>query len=240
MIRGKCESLLLESYNSFNRIKGPSEIYSSSVFNQTKPLNHPDYEEYKFKPHRNIIGGDYIVFCDDYFPYHTDNIYFFNVKELPDGEKYHKTMIEYFDSLEQKYGIPVVIAAHPKSDYKSGTFGNRKIIKYHTADLTYNAAMVTLHLCNSISYSILANKPVAFITTDDYYLLPNVKHNFKNLAENTLNLRIYNLDHCDMDDIEFKRIDSTIRENYIYNYLTSKQTENILNGETLRTSLSEL
>ena len=52
-------------------------------------------------------------------------------------------MRRYFDYLEEKYGMPVVIAAHPKSDYSGGEFGNRSIIKYKTDDLVFNARMVT-------------------------------------------------------------------------------------------------
>lgn len=232
--KNKIKNVLLKSYNSFYRIKGPSEIYSSLALNRTKPFNHPDYEDYKFKIHKNLMGCDYIVFCDIYFPYHPDLKFFYGLKKLPSGRKYQQQMCRYFDTLETKYNMPVVIAAHPKSNYKEGTFGGRKIIKYHTDDLVYNASMVTMHICNSVSFSILGDKPIAFISTDDYYRVPNFERHFKNLAEIILGLKIYNIDHCKLTDIKFTKIDSIIRKEYIYNYLTTKETENKQNYAIIR------
>lgn len=64
--------------------------------------------------------------------------------------------------------MPIIIAAHPKSNYVNGEFGNRRIIKYQTKNLIIYADRVILQLCNTISWVTLANKPLIFVTTDDY------------------------------------------------------------------------
>lgn len=232
---------ILKLYNKYYNIKYPKLIFSSnSILPLTNPINHPDYEEFKFKRHEKLINGDYIVFCDIYFPYHSDLNFFRNLKKLPNAVKYHDTMCRYFDDLEARYKMPVVIAAHPKSNYSGNEFGKRKIIKYHTSDLVYYASAVTMHLCNSVSFALLGNKPLAFVLTDDYCLIPNAKHNLKILAEDTLGLEIYNLDHVSGDSIKLNRVSEDKRNIYIYNFLTSQITQDVMNEDTLSKALSNL
>lgn len=227
IIKTKIETLKFQLYMKRKHIKPISNILSSNIFNRTIEFNHPDYDDYKFSEHQKLVEPPYIVFCDNYFPFHTDLKFFFNNKNLPDGKKYQATMKSYFDFLESKYKMPVVIAAHPKSAYKDGTFGKRPIIKYHTDDLIFYSSMVTLHMCNTISYVLLGDKPLAFIATDEYLRFPDsMKRRFYNLAVNKLGLNIYNLDKTNFEKIIFKKINSDLRKNYIYNYLTSIQTEN--------------
>ena len=149
-------------------------------------------------------------------------------------------MRRYFDYLEEKYGMPVVIAAHPKSDYSGGEFGNRSIIKYKTDDLVFNARMVTLHVCNSISYALLSNKPIAFVATEDYIKLGHVKKTLDLLAHETLGLSYYILDKVDLNEVEFKKVNEDLRIKYINNYLTSTESSGIQNYKILRKELMEL
>lgn len=228
-------------YNKINKIKQPVRLFSSNGNRyRTDAINHPDYESYKFRNHENIIEGDYIVFCDNYFPFHSDLTHFYKFKRLPDGKKYQKTMTRYFDYLEERYKMPVVIAAHPKSDYEGCEFGSRRIIKYRTDDLVYHSKMVTLHVCNSISYSILGDKPVAFVATSDYLKLGHIRKTLDLLALETLGLTYSNLDEIDLNKITFKKIDGNLRKNYINSYLTSPATSELTNCEILRDTLLRL
>ncbi len=240
-ICGKLAGIKIRAYNKIRGIKGPIRIFSSNGWlYRTDAINHPDYENYKFNSHENIIGGDYIVFCDIFFPFHSDLKHFYKIKRLPDGKKYQETMRRYFDYLEEKYGMPVVIAAHPKSDYSEGEFGNRSIIKYKTDDLVFNARMVTLHVCNSISYALLSNKPIAFVATEDYIKLGHVKKTLDLLAHETLGLSYYILGKVDLNEVEFKKVNEDLRIKYINNYLTSTESSGIQNYKILRKELMEL
>lgn len=241
LIKSRLNSLRMKLYNKINNIKPkPDFLFSSNALDaRTDNFNHPDYENYRFKTSSRIIEGDYIVFCDIYFPYHTDRKYFYNDSKQIDGKKYHQLMSQYFDYLEDKYNLPVVIAAHPKSEYKGTEFGNRRIIKYQTDNLVRYASMVTMHHCNSISYAILGNKPIAFIATEDYlHSIPMLRRKFKNLANRILHLPIYVLDNDKYrQDFEFQQIDDNIRRDYTETYLTSPETENISNVEILKMKL---
>lgn len=240
-IYNKLFNLIMRLYNSINNIHPPKYLLSSnSTLFFTHHINHPDYDEYKFKTHRRFIEGKYIVFCDIYFPYHTDLSFLYGVKKLPHAKKYQNQLCKYFDSLESKYNMPVVIAAHPKSNYKGDEFGCRKIFKYCTSDLVYFASAVTMHLCNSISYAILGNKPIAFISTDDYNAIAKNKQRLNLLAKETLKQPVYNLDKDSFSMIEFNQINKDIRLEYIYNYLTSKETEDKQNQEIIKALYKEL
>lgn len=233
IIKGKAKSLILGCYNKWHHVRGFEHYLSSSaIVNRTGMINHPDYERFKFETHTQLLDKDYIVFCDNYFPYHPDFKYFFNYKEMPDGKKYQAALNRFFDYLENKYQMPVVIAAHPKSDYTGEEFGNRQIIKYQTDNLIIHSSLVLLHSSNSISYAVLADKPIAFITTDGYNSVTVFKERM-NLLTNLLGKRIFNLDCDDYDLIDCSNIDKNIREKYIFTYLTSKQTESKRNLNVL-------
>lgn len=233
-------SIRYNLYKKFHHIEDTPIIFSSSILDKQYPINHPDYEIFHFKSHTNIIQGEYIVYCDDYFPFHPDLSNFYKNKHLPDGEKYLKTMRKFFDNLEKRYNIPIVIAAHPKSDYKGLEFGNRKIIKGCTCDLVFHSKMVALKYCNSISFSLLGNKPIVLFGTNDYLSLDDNRSIINILGNDLLKIPVYNLDIDDFEEIEFKKIPNEYRLKYIYSYLTSKETEEIPNYRSINKYLQKI
>lgn len=237
-VKNRFKSLLFECYKKYYHIQREKcYLSSSSIVLRTGKINHPDYEKYRFLAHKRLIEGDYIVFCDIYFPLHPDYKYFdgFN---FSDGTEYHQTMCRFFDYMEDQYKMPVVIAAHPKADYEGGEFGARQIIKYQTDNLVYYATSVVMHNCNSVSYSILANKPIAFISTDEYEAVPDITFYSLKLLASTLGKEVYNLDKDDLSLVQPSNIREDIRRKYIYSYLTSQETENKRNTSIICSLLS--
>lgn len=217
--------------------------YSSSSLskvNATDKINHPDYEEFKFSIPNRIINNEYILFVDTYFGYHPDDKYIhkFNLNKVS-PEKYHESLRNFFDYLEQKYKQPVIIAAHPKSNYPIGIFGEREIIKYKTKDLVLFADKVILQLCNSVSWVALADKPMIFITTNGYDVFTERKRRLKMLAQ-ILGMDIFNIDVCNWDDINFLNINPVRRKDYIYTYLTDRKIESKQNIDILTESFELL
>lgn len=184
----------------------------------TGHINHPDYDNYSFHKEERLLEYRYLVFCDNYFPYHPDLV---GRVDGIDGVKYQKQMSELFTYLEQKTGLPVVIAAHPKAKYIGTELGDRKIIKFKTNNLVQYSEGVILHTSNSLSYAIMANKPILSVTTDDYELL---KFPFEKLSR-YLEIPYYNLDQSNMSGIEFHSISKAVRDKYIYSFLTNKECE---------------
>lgn len=207
-------------------------LSSSSISNRTHKINHPDYDVYRNTVPSRLFPHRYAVFCDNYFPYHPDLRSIFKVDNIPDGKAYQKSLNEFFSYIESKYNIPVVIAAHPKADYKGDEFDGRHIIKYETNNLVLFSDLVIMHSSNSISYVVLADKPIVFITTDGYNSIKRFKIRMSVLAS-MFNKKVYNIDRHNYNEINMSKINKSARESYIYTYLTSLDTTSKTNLELL-------
>lgn len=227
--------ILYRIYKKYFHIKSFQKVFTSSeIIYHTDKINHPDYEEFKkleMSGTNAFSKNQHIVFIDTYYPYHPDLKHIYKIKES-DGKKYQKSVNNFFSYLEKKYQIPVIIAAHPKAEYKGDEFNGRKIIKYKTNELIFSSKIVILHASNAISYVVLGNKLPIFITTDDYNSSPILSKRIKVLA-NLLGKDVYNIDSCNFQLIEISEISNNYRNKYIYNYLTSKDTEEKKNIDIL-------
>lgn len=226
-------NISLYYYKKIYHIKSFDRVFSSSsLFFRTDKINHPDYEQYLIEKDKDpVLKQNYIVFCDIFFPNHPDLLRIYN-NNVPNKEKYLKSLNSFFDYLEQKYNMPVVIAAHPKSDYLGNEFGNRQIIKYQTCNLVLNSSFVIQHFSNSVSFCLLADKPVVFIITDGMKALSSSMKYMKNLCT-ILHKEIFNIDSCNINKIEISKVKSDIALNYINTYLTSEESCNSTNIDIL-------
>lgn len=241
-IISKSKHCLFELYTRYNKIPPRLFVLSSNATQfRTHAYNNPDYENYRFNNQLPIIQSDYLVFCDIYFPYHPDIQILYGSKYKMTGEHYYYLMNKVFATLEDKYKIPVIIAAHPKSDYRGDEFNGRKIIKYQTNNLVCNSKGVILHQSASLSYTILYDKPLILINIDDFNVYPILRNIVKRQAE-FIGHDYYdiNSDFNDWDTLKLEKINENIRHEYIYKYLTSRETENIPNYITLKRILSSL
>ncbi len=85
-----------------------------------------------------------------------------------DKNDYLSTMNAFFTKIEQKYGLPVVIAAHPKSGYLDTDFEGRQIICYKTSELIKHAELVLSHYSTSLIEVVLLKKKVIFLFSEEY------------------------------------------------------------------------
>lgn len=239
----KISGLVKNSYYSFYK-----KIYhidlTTYFFSSAQPcsvaINHPDYEHFiKIKAADTSIQKEaYIVFLDTYMPLHPDLVTF-NALKYVRPKNYQAAMCNFFEKLEQKFNAEVIIAAHPKARYDNFEFGKRKIIKYKTAELVKNAELVVSHMSNSTAYALLFDKPVIFITTNEVNSIP--KFAFKlHCYVQQLNKRIYNIDQCSIQQMDFSKINDENRKKYLYSYLTSPETENISNKDILVAEYSKI
>ena len=224
-------------YKKINHIKNFSLLFSSSSLCADRvPINHPDYELYA----QNSVSSQqgYIVFLDIYFPLHPDLIYMQRMHGI-DVHEYQESLRIFFDKLENKTGKKIIIAAHPKALYNGNEFGKREIIKFDTVCLVQNADMVLLHTSNSISFPILYDKAIALITNHAYNKSPLMVSSQRKLAS-VLDLPIFNIDEIDIESFSAEKLSSSIRNGYIYTYLTSKQSEHLLNKNIIVEKLSHI
>lgn len=143
---------LLSSYNFF-----PEECHCFYKIHNIK------YDEYlSARNSENVMDGEYILFVDAALAGHP---MFAKSKNPLDEVGYIKSLNYYFDMLEEKYNLPVVISAHPKSCYNAETFHGRPIIKYKTPELIQHCKYVISHYSTSLVNALLLKKPIKVLTS---------------------------------------------------------------------------
>ncbi|WP_071134463.1 hypothetical protein [Millionella massiliensis] len=209
--------------------KFPADLY----------INHPDWEQYMtIKDETSKPQKPYAVFLDEYFPLHPDLRYFLG-QDGSGAVEYQHSMNRFFEQVEQRYGVEVVIAAHPKSDYNEQTFQGRRIIKYQTAKLVRDSSMALMHSSAAFSFVVMFDKPLTLLTTQGYH---RAKHQYQHLQRLS---RMSGLGIVDVDGtVKWSsvgcRVPSSVRERYIYEYLTVPGIEHLTTRDILQAAFSEL
>jgi len=118
--------------------------------------------------HASVQGHTpYIVFLDNYIAFHPDLALLGIVKRI-DSASYTRRLSKVFDTVEAQHGCPVVIAAHPKAQYPTGYFGDRRIVQGDTATLVQGCRAVLNHYSLSASYAVIFRKPICFIACSEF------------------------------------------------------------------------
>lgn len=108
----------------------------------------------------------YIVFIDEYMPYHPDGL---KMGMHIDGAKYYQEVENFLQRVSNQMDMPVIIAAHPKADYKehSECYQGMRVIQFRTNELIRGARFVVTHLSIAIGMILVCRKPYLLITTED-------------------------------------------------------------------------
>lgn len=149
-----------QNINSENRL----------ISNNTQKISIIDYDIERFN--KAVIleeynDGKYIVFIDAYMPFHPD----FNViaQRHIDAKRYFKSINNYLRRVEDKYSLPVIVAAHPSATkyHEYNYFDGRPVLFGKTAELCKSCAWAINHLSTAITFLITQHKPIRFITTNE-------------------------------------------------------------------------
>ena len=188
-----------------------------------------DYDLYLKSKEKKQETKKYIVFLDEYHPFHPDLILLGISIPFIDPKKYYDILNKLFDYLENKTKLKVIIAGHPRSRYDKHPdyFYGREVIKYKTIDLVRDSDLVVAHSSTSINFVVLFKKPLIICTTDELK-----KSIFGELISNfayQLNKKVYNID----EEINFNvthemKVDVHIYNEYIKNYIKMPGTPNRL------------
>ena len=158
----------------FVKIKPPNFIMASgektvninNKFTKTIWTHKLDYDLYlDFIKNKNdeIPAEPYLLLLDEYIPFHPDGI---NEKwPKIDPIKYYSLITNFLSEIELKEKCPVIIAAHPRSQYESHPdyFQGRRVMKNKTIELVKNAKLVITHASTSSNFAVFFNKPIIFI-----------------------------------------------------------------------------
>lgn len=172
----------------------------------------------------------YIVFLDEYFPFHPDFKMF--GKCFVDEKIYYGHLNALFKKIEVAYQLPVVIAAHPKAElYKTHNYyEGREVLFGKTAELVKNSLCVLAHYSTSIGYAIATEKPLVFLNALLYKQNIHRIYQFINFLGQYLNTKVLTFDDAEVS-FSIPIVDKGRYERYKYSFLTNKETEELNSGD---------
>jgi hypothetical protein len=195
--------VIIDSYDNINFkntiISAKTIVVHAHTFDYDAFLDEND------KPVKSV--DDYMVFLDEWAPFHTDN-YRFSIKPPVTADEYYGSLCNFFELIEAKLNMPVKIAAHPRSFYNTefhvskDWYKGREIVYGKTVELVRYSKLIINHSSTAINYVVLYKKPVLFITTDQLE-----RENFG--IHIAMNARLFNKNVINIDDVDsIKYIDS--------------------------------
>ena len=128
-----------------------------------------DYEIYLGELKRNPRTFERAVFLDQFLPYHVD-FQELNADPVNDQE-YFGGLKRLFERIENELGLEVVIAAHPRANYRNrqDVFGGRQVISGQTVHLIATSRLTIAHTSTAIGLAALFEKPVMILATQALY-----------------------------------------------------------------------
>lgn len=126
-------------------------------------IHHVKYDEFLTQiQSENLVGEKYILFIESGL---TSHPMLKKEKNRLNEQIYLEQINKYFDRLQEKYGMQVVVALHPKSFFGPGAFGNRLVFQGKTSQLIQHCECIVSHGSTSLINAILANKPIKILTS---------------------------------------------------------------------------
>ena len=130
-----------------------------------------DYDQYlqKIRGEAALPKPSCAVFLDEYLPFHPDMFAQYGRAPYIEPKKYFGALNRFFDGVEDRLGVPVVVAAHPRSRYdlKPECFPGRRVERGRSLDLVAEAECVFTHCSTSVGFAVLYGKPIVFLTSDE-------------------------------------------------------------------------
>jgi hypothetical protein len=204
-------------------------------------INYVDYERYqrsRFVTGR-ITCGDYCVFLDEGAVY-NEGVKILQLGEMS-PEKFFGALNKFFDHIERKFSMKVVVAAHPGIHYDKGIFAGREIYEGKTCELVKDCKLAIAQSSTANSFAVLYYKPLVFVYTDEYAIKRNVGFKTIEFLSRELKLRAYNIDRPqEREAVEIPSVDPESYDNYKYSCLTSRDSEGKLSKDIVFKSLMDL
>ena len=199
-------------------------------------IHNVKYDEFlDAQNHLNIVGSDYILFIDAAL---ADHPMFMKSANRLDKASYLKQLNSYFQLIEKKYKIKVIISAHPKSNYSENDFEGRKIFLYKTPILIRHAKYIVTHYSTSLFDVILQKKPFKVLYSKellDAACSITVRSGIQ--VAKLVDVDCVNLDNPTFDDF---RVSDSAYEAFKLKYLVNSDKMGIHNKELILQFLSQL
>ena len=214
--------------------------------NALVPIHSLDYDAYlDFVESREQHREKKIcVFLDEAATDHPDFTYL--RMPLLEKDRYFESMRRFFDEVEKRPGLEVVIAAHPRSHYEEtpDVFGNRPVIKGRTIRLVSEASLVIAHASTAVNFAVLFDKPLFLVRTTD--MIQKDRSLFSEVMAEALGMTSINVDEPEiMERLLLAPVGElkTRYETYTYTYIKSRSAPELrvweIVGRAIRDDLSD-
>ncbi len=205
------------------------------------PIHHPDYEKYRLieASQKKIVSGKYIVFIDQYFPYHPDLQMSEPDVDYPSlAEPYFQSLNHFFEGIENEMQMPVVIAAHPSAHYENNPYDGRFIFYFKTAELIKDSEAICMHSSNALNFVALWDKPLALLNNKSVEVVKSLNKYDWDFA-NALDMTLYDTDEVQPSTEIFEKIDRNLRRDFV-NGLAIPSLKNKSNAELITKYIVEV
>ncbi|MBQ7581623.1 MAG: hypothetical protein IJU25_02255 [Lachnospiraceae bacterium] len=152
------------------------------------------------------------------------------------NKQYRRELERFFDRMEEHYGLPVVVAAHPGVNYGDYDFGGRRIVYGKTCELAKKCKVYILIFSRSVAYPLLWDKEI-MVYYNDALTDGIVWDNFGVPLAEELGLTPLNISDEEQMREPWKfasKIRSDLRESFLNRYVKNADVEDSrLYGEIL-------
>ncbi len=202
--------------------------YKKSDFSSSKTIkiNSWDYSKTLRKSSRTGNKKNYILYLSDGETRYQSDSQLWNTERVENSELYLKKLNLFFNKIEKKYNLEILIAAHPRSNPKLRRdleLGKRKSFYGKTFELTKNAKFVMSWGSTALSYAVLLEKPILFIFSSSQQKKNVSGNKFANFFAGILNCKRYDIDnYLDTEKECFNAVDQKSYEKYKKNFIVNK------------------
>ena len=143
--------------------------YETFIRNRNKP--RPSY----------IPSKNYLVFLAD-TPWGGHDFELSSFQTIS-KTSYKKIINNFFNELEKKTNLEIIISAHPKQTQKDNIYFPRKFCTQDTEQLIKYSKGLVCHFSGAISYAILNSKPICFFYHKNWENIDYFSYNIQRYQE---------------------------------------------------------
>lgn len=204
----------------------PNETQKKRAKN-TFSIHSFDYDRFlQLEPLDPEQSNKFVVFIDQFIPSHPD---YALCDEEPycSAEDYYPMINSFFNTIEHVTRLPVIIAAHPRSDYsKSNPYEGRRIVHNESLKLIQHAKLILIHDSTAVNMCVLTGKPIIFM--DSRKFAPELREYIAAMSKKLNKTPIILESQNEYKNISETTVNHEIYKKYIEKYIKSPGTEDDL------------
>ena len=217
--------------------RGPT-INEDTNVQHIHAFDYDYYQKIKNSSNGQTSRPEFIVYIDQNLVWNPDAMIRKDTPKI-DTEQYYGDLRTFFDQIESITHNKVVIAAHPKANYrkKGYIFGNREIVHgFNSAELISQCKLVIMHYSIALNFAVLFRKPIIFMISD-LLIKINKGPGINNLAN------WFGVTPVKIDDkhkkIELPKVDDKLYDTFISDFIKKPGTKDALSWQQVVDHIKE-